>query len=148
MNADGYPKFTENWTEMPDTEKVKFKLQYFNFAGNATFIDTAKMKNEMNLPEPKRKWSTVAQTNVFWKTSKNVTEFLNLDPSAELPEGIAAQSVKDIYAQTFAKSLFAKDKAQLDSLLDQGLDNMEKVGLERVLKFKTEAWHKNLELLK
>lgn len=148
IDSEGHPVFTEKWSTMSDEEKGKLKLQSFNFAGNASYIDSAKIKNEFKLPEEKRKWSTVAQAEVFWKSSKNVTEFVNIDPNPEQPEGIAAQSVKDIYKQTFAKALFAKDEAEMNKMLDEGLGKMDQVGFGNVLKFKTEAWHKNLEMLK
>ncbi|QHW35208.1 extracellular solute-binding protein [Paenibacillus rhizovicinus] len=143
VDGDGIPVPNDKWTSMPSEEKDKIGLQSYNFVGNTTFIDGAKVKIEMALPEEKRNWSTVQQTNVFWKTSMNATQFVNLDPLPDTAEGIAAQSVSEIAKEALAKAIFAKNDAEVDAVLAQAEKDARKVGFDQVLTFKTNAWHKN-----
>ncbi|SDX46401.1 extracellular solute-binding protein [Paenibacillus sp. CF384] len=143
VDGDGIPIPNDKWTTMPPEEKDKIGLQSYNFVGNTTFIDGAKVKIEMALPEDKRNWSTVQQTNVFWKTSVNATQFVNLDPLPDTAEGIAAQSVGEIAKEALAKAIFAKNDAEVDEVLAQAEKDALKVGFDSVLKFKENAWHNN-----
>jgi len=147
LDSDGHPVLNENWVKATPEDKKAMKLETFNIVGNTTFIDKAKVKLEKLLPEGSRNWATEAQGNVFWKTSMNVTEFINIDPSPESAEGIAAQSARDIYNQTFSQILFAKNDAEVSTLLDKGLEDLKKVNLDAALQFKTTAWHHNKSLI-
>jgi len=147
LDQDGHPVLNENWVKATPEDKKAMKLETFNIVGNTTFIDKAKVKLEKLLPEASRNWATEAQGNVFWKTSMNVTEFINIDPSPESAEGIAAQSARDIYNQTFSQILFAKNEAEVSTLLDKGLEDLKKVNLDAALQFKTTAWHHNKSVI-
>lgn len=147
VDDDGHPLLKDNWATTSAQEKADMRLGSYNMAGNTSFVDPAKVKLEMALPEEARNWATVSQANVFWKTSKNVTEFVNLAPASDSPEGIANQAVKDIYTSTFAKAIFAEDDSDVQKLLDEGNDNMKKVGMDDVLTYMTGVWNENKKLL-
>lgn len=148
VDADGYPVFNNNWKSLTEDGRRLLRLQYFNFAGNATYIDSAKIKSENSLPKELRTWSTAAQQEVFWKTSMNVTEYNNLEPESGSPEAEAAKLTKDIHARTFAEAMFAPNDAEMNRIVDQALLHMKEVGLEKVLAVKTKAWQHNLSKMK
>ncbi|RXZ82910.1 extracellular solute-binding protein [Paenibacillaceae bacterium] len=147
LDEDGYPVLNEKWVAATPEDKKGMKLEAFNITGNTTFIDTAKVKLEKLLPEGSRNWATEAQGSIFWKSSMNVTEFINIDPSPESAEGIAAQSSRDLYNQTFSKALFAANDDEVNGLLDKGLADLKKVNLDSALQFKTTAWYNNKKMI-
>lgn len=149
-NEDGTPipndlYKTGNVEERTDTMR---KFEDFNWAGNTSFIDKAKLNIELLLPENKRSWSTIAQSQVTWKTALDISEFINVDPLPDSQEGIISQRLSDIYTQAFAKMMFAKDDNELVAIFDKAASEADKAGIDKLLKFRTDRWQGNLEKMK
>lgn len=143
FDANGYPIPNEASKTTPQAEKDKQKLGRFVWVGNTTFVDSAKTQLEMQLPEDQRNWTTVAQTTVYWKTSIDTTEFVNIDPLPESEEGIAKTIFTDIYTTAFAKMLFAKNDEEVLALIDQAQKQASDAGYDKLLEHYTKKWREN-----
>lgn len=146
-NADGSPIPNEAYKTgdvNERTEKMR-KFEDFNWAGNTTFIDTAKMNLEMALSENQRSWETIAQSTVTWATSKDVTEYVNTEPIPETEIGVILQNVNDIYTVAFAKMVHAKSDEEVLAVLEQAKKDSNKAGLDKLLQFRTEKWQENVQ---
>lgn len=145
-DADGAPIPNENYKTTPANERTETmrKFEDFNWAGNTTFIDTAKMSLEASLSENQKSWETIAQSTVTWKTSLDITEFVNTDPVPDTEIGIISQNIYDIFTVTFAQMVHAKSDADMLKVLETGKKNTEKAGLDKLLQFKTERWQENV----
>lgn len=118
-DADGAPIPNEKYKTTPANERTETmrKFEDFNWAGNTTFIDTAKMSLEALLSANQKSWETVAQSTVTWKTALDITEFVNTDPIPDTEIGIIAQNIGDIYTLAYAQMVQAKsDEAVLSAL--------------------------------
>ena len=148
-NEKGAPIYTEKYkAEAEQRTKDMAIWNEFQWVGNTSFIDGSKAENELSLPENQRDWATVSQTQVAWKTSYDVTEFGNINPLPDSPEGIAAQRVSDIAEQLRAKVLFAKSEEEVIALIDKAQEEASKAGYDKLLKFMTEKWQANLGKIK
>lgn len=146
-DADGAPIPNERYKTGDTnkrTEKMR-KFEDFNWAGNTTFIDTAKMSLETALSENQRSWETVAQSTVTWATSKDITEFVNTDPIPDTDIGIISQNVRDIFTVSFAKMVHAKSDDEVLSVLATAKQDSNKAGLDKLLQFRTERWQENVK---
>lgn len=146
-DADGAPVPNEKYKSTPANERTETmrKFEDFNWAGNTTFIDTAKMSLEASLAANQKSWETVAQSTVTWKTALDITEFVNTDPVPDTEMGIIAQNVADIYTLAFAQMVQAKSDEEVLSALDKAKKNAEKAGYDKLLQFKTEKWQENVQ---
>lgn len=146
-DADGAPIPNEKYKTTPANERTETmrKFEDFNWAGNTTFIDTAKMSLEASLSENQKSWETIAQSTVTWKTSLDITEFVNTDPVPDTEIGIISQNIYDIFTVTFAQMVHAKSDADMLKVLETGKKNTEKAGLDKLLQFKTERWQENVK---
>lgn len=104
------------------------KFEDFNWAGNTTFIDTAKMSLEALLSANQKSWETVAQSTVTWKTALDITEFVNTDPLPDTEIGIIAQNVGDIYTLAYAQMVQAKSDEEVLSALETAKRTPKKRG--------------------
>lgn len=147
-DADGVPIQNEAGLNTPQADKDKERIGRFNWVGNTTFIDQTKALMDAQLPEEKQNWTTLAQKKVTWNTSKNFTEFANLDPLPDSEEGTIATAVNDIYQEVFAKALYAKSDDEVRSLLSKANEDAKRAGYGKLLKFQTERWQNNLSKMK
>lgn len=147
QNEDGSPIPNENYKngDVNKRSETMRKFEDFNWAGNTTFIDKAKVSLEMALSEKLRSWETIAQSSVTWETSKDITEFVNVDPLPDSELGIISQQISDIFTVAFANMVFAKSDDEVASILEKTSNDAEKAGLERLLEFKTEKWQANVK---
>lgn len=144
----GAPIPNETWKTTPQEEKDKSGLGSFIWTGNTTYVDSTKAKLEMELPEDVRSWTVVAQTSVLWKTSINLTEFVNLEPLPDSDEGIIATAFKDLSTEVKAKLMFAKNDEEMLAILSKADADATKIGYDKLLEFKTKKWQENLSKLK
>ncbi|MFC5471518.1 extracellular solute-binding protein [Cohnella suwonensis] len=147
-DSNGVPIPNEAYKTTPEEEKDKLKLGSFVWAGNTTYVDSSKAALEMTLPEEQRNWSTVAQSTIYWKTSMNMTEFVNLDPLPDTEEGIAQSAVKDLYTEVRAKLMFAKSDEEVLAIIDKADKDSVKLGFDKLLDYHTAKWKGNLEKMK
>ncbi|MBW4080988.1 extracellular solute-binding protein [Paenibacillus sp. S150] len=145
---DGVPIPNDAYINRDLKKYDELKIGEFNWYGNTSYIDSTKAKREKLLPAEAQDWTTLGQANVTFKTSKNVTEFSNLDPAPNSEEGIILQRLKDQYAQVVPKIIFAKSDDEVIKLIEDADKEAAKLGYDKVLKWKTEAWQKNLEKIK
>lgn len=147
QNEDGSPIPNENYKsgDVNKRSETMRKFEDFNWAGNTTFIDKAKVSLEMALSEKLRSWETIAQSSVTWATSKDITEFVNVDPLPDSELGIISQQISDIFTVAFANMVFAKSDDEVASIMEKTANDAEKAGLERLLEFKTEKWQANVK---
>lgn len=146
-DADGAPIPNEKYKTTPANERTETmrKFEDFNWAGNTTFIDTAKMSLEALLSANQKSWETVAQSTVTWKTALDITEFVNTDPLPDTEIGIIAQNVGDIYTLAYAQMVQAKSDEEVLSALETAKKNTQKAGLDKLLEFRTEKWQENVK---
>ncbi|MCA1293133.1 extracellular solute-binding protein [Paenibacillus sp. alder61] len=149
-DADGAPIPNEKYKSTPANERTETmrKFEDFNWAGNTTFIDTAKMSLEASLSANQKSWETIAQSTVTWKTAMDITEFVNTDPVPDTEIGIIAQNIHDIHTVAFAQMVHAKSDAEMLSALETAKKNTAKAGLDKLLQFKTERWQENVNKIK
>jgi putative aldouronate transport system substrate-binding protein len=147
FDAEGAPIPNDKWFSTPQEEKDKDKLEAYVWAGNATFVDTSKQKIEQTMPEEQRNWGSLAQLNIAWKTSQNMTQYNNIDPAPETDEGIINQQVGEIANEYFGKILFAKSDAEVLSLIDEAKKMTTDLGFDKVNEFRTARWQENLALI-
>lgn len=146
-DADGAPIPNEKYKTTPANERTDTmrKFEDFNWAGNTTFIDTAKMSLEALLSANQKSWETVAQSTVTWKTALDITQFVNTDPLPDTETGIIAQNIADIYTLAYAQMVQAKSDEEVLAALDTARKNTEKAGLDKLLAFRTEKWQENVK---
>ncbi|MGF7033182.1 ABC-type glycerol-3-phosphate transport system substrate-binding protein [Paenibacillus mucilaginosus] len=150
LEADGMtPKFTEKYSS--DTEGLS-KLQSVTinmmWNGNTVYIDSTKAKYENTLPVEKRNWATRWQSEITWKTQANATEFINLKPLPDSPEGISEQTINDIFLEARAKALYAKSDEEVLAILDKAEKDAQAAGYAKLLEYKTQKWQENLKKMK
>lgn len=143
-NEDGSPIFTDAYDQEAVT-KLQADHDPIMWVGNTGYIDPVKAKFEETLPPEKQNWATKWQREITWDTQYNVNEFIGLNPSPDSEEGIIRQRVDDIYLEATAKVLFAKDDAEVDSILDQAEADAQSAGYAKLLEWRTAKWQENLE---
>ncbi|MBB3128839.1 ABC-type glycerol-3-phosphate transport system substrate-binding protein [Paenibacillus rhizosphaerae] len=145
MDSNQYPVLTDKWFNTSQEIKDKEKLGGYAYVGNTTYLDTMKMANDKKMKPEQRRWDNTQQANVTWKTSQDLTPFINLDPASDSEEGIAKTAVDDIYKKYFAQALFAQSDAEVDTILKKANDEAMSQGYQKLLDYKTAQWKKNLE---
>ncbi len=141
---NGVPIPNEAYIKRDPKKYDELKIGEYNWYGNTSYVDTAKAAREKLLPTEAQDWTTLAQANVSFKTSKNMTEFSNLDPAPNSEEGIILQRLKDQYRQVVPKILFAKSDEEVNTLIAQADQEATRLGYDKVLKWKTAKWQENL----
>jgi len=140
---DGVPIPNDAYINRDPKKYDELKIGEFNWSGNTAYVDGTKGKRELLLPAEAQDWTTVAQATVSFKTSKNVTEFSNLEPAPSTEEGIIAQRLRDAHKQLIPKILFAKSDEEVLSLIDKADQEATKIGYDKLLTWKTAAWQAN-----
>jgi putative aldouronate transport system substrate-binding protein len=142
---DGIPIPNDAYINRDPKVYDELKIGEFNWNGNTAYVDSTKGKREKLLPQEAQDWTTVAQATVSFKTSKNITEFSNLEPAPNSEEGIIMQRLRDQYKQLIPKIFFAKSDDEVLSLIDKADAEATKIGYDKVLKWKTEVWQANVK---
>ncbi|MFC0216588.1 extracellular solute-binding protein [Paenibacillus chartarius] len=142
---NGVPVPNEAYIKRDPKKYDELKIGEFNWYGNTSYVDSTKAQREKLLPQEVQDWTTQAQANVTFKTSKNMTEFSNLDPAPNSEEGIILQRLKDQFRQVVPKIFFAKSDEEVNSLIAQADQEATKLGYDKVLKWKTTQWQENLK---
>ena len=62
-------------------------------------------------------------------------------------EGIIAASLKDLIIEATATMLFASSDEEVISILDKTRSDATKLGVEKLMAYKTTKWQENLEKL-
>ncbi|NMO96025.1 extracellular solute-binding protein [Paenibacillus lemnae] len=140
------PKFTDKYTS--DAEGlVELQNATINLIwnGNTVYVDQAKAKFESTLPVEQRNWATHWQYEITWKTQGDGTPFINLDPMPDSEEGIIRQRVEDIFLESRAKALYAKNDAEVNAILDKAENDAQSAGYSKLLEYKTVKWQENLQ---
>lgn len=145
----GAPVFTDKYVDDPEgRNKMMDATVNLQWVGNTVYIDQAKAKFEMTLPEEKRNFETLWQSSITWKTQKNATEFINLAPAPDSEEGIIQQAVEEIFEESRAKALYAGSDDEVLQVLDQAEKDAQAVGYSKLLEFKTKKWQENVASMK
>ncbi|WP_426448404.1 extracellular solute-binding protein [Paenibacillus sp. S-38] len=143
----GVPIPNEAYIKRDPKKYDELKIGEFNWNGNTAYVDSTKGQREKLLPEAAQDWTTQSQANVSFKTSKDMTEFSNLDPVPNSEEGIILQRLKDHYKQTVPKIFFAKSDEEVKALIAEADQEAAKLGYEKLLQWKTGQWQANLKKL-
>ncbi|RKP54349.1 extracellular solute-binding protein [Cohnella endophytica] len=146
--ADGAPIMNDKWNSTSEEEKNKQKLGTWDYWGNTGYVDPAKGAINNSMPEEKKDWMTTVLNDVVWKTSADITQFVNLTPDPTSEEGQVIQAVNDLYEQYFGKIIYAKSDAEVGNLLDDASQAASKVGYDKYLKFVTDKWQENVTKMK
>lgn len=146
LDEEGYPMFTDTYANDHETvSKIMDPTVNLQWVGNTVYIDKSKMKFEKTLPPEKQNWETKYQSSITWKTQYNATAFLNLAPMPDTEEGIIQDQVKDIFSESRAKALYAKNDEEVLAILDKAEKDAMSVGYEKLLAYKTQKWQENLK---
>lgn len=98
------------------------------------------------IADTRRDWVTQMAwqnlTDTYWDTAI----YDALEPDGSTPEGLKFQKIKDIFDQAFPKMINASSNAEVDTLYQQMLNDMEKAGLADVEKTINEKYQERLEL--
>lgn len=147
FDENGFPNLKPSYFEKTSAELSAELKTYPVPLGNTSFVDACAMHvYEMTQPD-KRSWTKKQQSEIIWNTSKNVTEFVNLIPSKSTDEGIIYQNLSDIYKEYRAKMVFAKDEAEVNSLLDSLISECENAGTDKLLSYQQGVWESNKQKL-
>lgn len=144
---DGVPLPNDAYVNRDLKAYDDMKIGEFNWYGNTSYVDSTKAKREQYLPEEAQDWTTIAQSSVSFKTSKNMTEFSNLDPIPNSKEGIIMQRLKDHYKQAIPKIIFSKSDEEVAQQIEEAAKEADRLGYQEILDWKTAKWHENLELM-
>ncbi|UUZ95386.1 hypothetical protein LJK87_13510 [Paenibacillus sp. P25] len=149
VQEDGItPKFTEKYTtDAAGLNKLQSVSINLMWNGNTVYIDSTKAKYESTLPVEKRNWATRWQQDITWKTQMDATEFNNINPAPDSPEGIIDQRVKDIFLEARAKALYAKSDQEVTAILDKAEKDAQAAGYAKSLDYKTKKWQENVKKL-
>lgn len=142
---DGVPIPNDAYINRDPKKYDELKIGEFNWYGNTSYVDGTKAKREQLLPQEAQDWTTIAQSTVAFKTSKNITEFSNLDPVPNSEEGIIMQRLRDQYKQVIPKLIFAKSDDEVKKLIGEAQAEADKLGYQKVLDWKTARWQENLK---
>ncbi|MFC4778810.1 extracellular solute-binding protein [Paenibacillus sp. GCM10023252] len=140
LDENEYPKLNDTWFSTPQADKDKEKLGAVMLTGNTTYLDTMKMSLEQKMKPEQRQWTNTMQSTITWKTSKDLTPFVNLNPSGDSEEGIAKTAVDDIFKKYFAQALFAKSDDEVVAVLKKAEAEANAQGYEKLLAYKTKMW--------
>lgn len=143
-DENGIPIPNDKYKTMDKAELDKLQISDNMMAGNATWVDMAKVARDSLLPEDQRDFQTNQQVNFAWKTSMDITAFANTDPQGDSEEGIILQSVKDIFDQAFSKMIYAKSDEEAEAVLSKANEDMKNAGFPKVLQFVEKKWQDNL----
>jgi len=143
-DENGIPIPNDKYKTMDKAELDKLQISDNMVAGNATWVNLAKVARDNLLPEDQRDFTTTQQVNICWKTSMDITAFANTEPQGESEEGIILQSAKDIFDQAFSQMIYAKSDEEVVSILNKTHEDMNKVGFPKVLEFIQKKWQDNL----
>ncbi|MDT9726168.1 extracellular solute-binding protein [Xylanibacillus composti] len=143
----GVPVPNEAYINRDPKAYDEMKIGEFNWYGHTSYVDTTKAKREEYLPEEAQDWTTIAQSEVSFKTSRNMTEFSNLDPLPNSNEGIIMQRLKDHYKQAIPKIIFSKSDEEVAQQIEEAAREADRLGYQEILDWKTAKWQQNLELM-
>lgn len=147
FDENGYPKLNQSYFDKSPAD-INAELKTFPVPfGNTSYIDSCALNVYEQTAEDKRDWTKTQQKDIMWKSSKNVTEFVNLIPSKTTDEGIIYQTLSDIYKDYRAKMIFAKDEAEVNALLDSLISECEAAGADQLIAYQQEVWESNKEKL-
>ncbi|WP_238404009.1 extracellular solute-binding protein [Paenibacillus paridis] len=144
---DGVPLPNKAYINRDRFKYDELKIGEFNWYGNTSYVDAAKSRRERLLPEKAQDWTAMAQTTVSFKTSKNMTEFSNLDPLPNTEEGMIMQQLKEHYKQLVPKIIFAASDEEVSKLIEEAENESQRLGYGKVLQWKTAKWQQNLNLM-
>ncbi|MDT9725743.1 extracellular solute-binding protein [Xylanibacillus composti] len=148
VDEEGYPIPNETWLNTPRSVIDAQNMEGYVWAVNSTYVDQARVKVLTQHAEQLDDWTTLAQMNIVWPTSRDVTEYLNIDPPLESDIGVITEQVTDyesgIIAQYIKQILFAKNDQEVLRLIEQAKRETEQLGYERVLEYRTQKWQHNL----
>ncbi|MFC0216587.1 extracellular solute-binding protein [Paenibacillus chartarius] len=140
---NGVPIPNEAYLNRDSKKYDELRLGEFNWNGNTTYIDSVKTAREKLLPRKAQDWTTMAQAEVSFKTSMNLTAFSNLDPAPGSEEGIILQHLKEQFKRLVPKLFFASGENEVLSLIQQADQEAARLGYDKVLKWKEAKWHDN-----
>lgn len=143
VDEQGYPIMNEKGKAASKTEKDEQLVNTHNWAGNSKYTGKAKIFVNELLPSEQQDWATNVQSNIIWHTSKDITEFMNINPIPDSEEGIVLTALNDLHTETFAKLLFAKSDQEVEKLLADAHNDAIKIGYDKILAYWTERWHEN-----
>ncbi|EFM10082.1 extracellular solute-binding protein family 1 [Paenibacillus curdlanolyticus YK9] len=145
---DGVPIPNDAYINRDMKKYDDLKIGEFNWYGNTSYVDGTKAKREQLLKAEAQDWTTIAQSTISFKTSKDITEFSNLDPVPNSEEGIIIQRLRDYYKTFIPKVVFAKSDDEVKQLIADAQAESVKLGYNKVLDWKTAVWQKNLQTMK
>jgi len=148
--ADGItPKFKDSyWQDAKGLAELQAVTNNLIFVGNTVFTDLTKGKYEATLKDEQRSWTLKWQYDITWKTQADATEYANLSPAKDSPEGIIQTAVEDIWDESRAQALYAKSDEEVLKILDKAHDDAMAVGYQKLLDYQTERWHRNQKIMK
>ncbi|MCR2804327.1 extracellular solute-binding protein [Paenibacillus soyae] len=145
-DEEGFPNFTEQYNPA-EVAKIQTDNEWVMINGNTTYIDPAKNKVELTLPPDKQNWQAKYQREITWPTGIDITEFKDLTPPADSPEGDAQALMTELLTEVLAASSQAGSDEQVDDILDQAEKDAKQFGYQQLLDWRTAKWHEKRKIL-
>ncbi len=147
FDENGFPNLKQSYFDEAPAERSKKLGSVPVPLGNTSYVDSCAMHVYEQTPVEERNWTKTQQSEIIWKTSKNVTEFVGFIPSKTSDEGIIYQNMEDIHKEYRAKMVFAKSEDEVNELLDTLISECEKAGADKLLAYQENVWKSNKEKL-
>lgn len=148
FDEEGLINFTDAYVEdSAGASEIEQATSNFQWNGNSNFLDVSKTKYELTLPEDEINWTTKWQHEIAWKTQKDGTEFVSINPMPDSTEGMIQQRINEIFEETNASALFAESDEEVREIFAQAEQLALDAGYAELLAYQTEKWQENLEKL-
>lgn len=145
FDDDGLINFTNAYVEdSAGASEIEQATSNFQWNGNSNFLDASKTKFELTLPEDEINWTTKWQHEIAWKTQKDGTEFVSINPMPDSTEGMIQQRINEIFEESNANALFAESDEEVLEIFAQAEQLALDAGYEQLLAYQTEKWQENL----
>lgn len=144
VDEDNVPILKEGKSlSLTSEEQDKYPLYTFQFLGNATYYDYAKLKMNAKVPEEQKnelmQWQFEALNDPDSSRKKDVTEFTGTVLSQDDPEYAIDLDVSNYILDQYAKILTA-DPADVEKLYQETIAGMDAKGAKQVEEKLTAIW--------
>lgn len=147
LDENGYPILKKSLSSLTQNEQKALGAGLWTLMGNTLYMDNAKVADDNRKPEDQRDWVAQAQSKFTWKHSMNADAYVGTTTDPQSPEGIAYTAFNDLDRKFIPKIVMAKNADLCKQAINEAVDSAYKLGFDKVEKFKTDIYNKNLAIL-
>jgi len=141
LDSNGLPNTSPDFFKLGDSDKAK--LTDKKGAGVAFLNFGNKSDEKFATPEEKAKWAYKAQHEILSKTLREDTDLNALQPDPQSEESQIRTKTEDMWKQSLAKILFAKNDVEVDNIIAKLTDDLNKAGNDKLMKLYNKIWEEN-----